>query len=206
MDGILFFKAALIGLSIAAPVGPIGLLCIQRTLAHGARTGFLSGLGAAAADAVYGAVGAFGLSAVMQMFLAAAVPLSLAGALFLGWMGVQLWRAVPPAAAASVADPAGAWQAFGSVFLLTLANPMTILSFVAVFAAIGGTAAPDASAAGLMVLGVFAGSALWWLTMAVGVALLRHRIGARVQQAINRGAAVLLLAFAGWQLIRLLIA
>ncbi|HCN69354.1 MAG TPA: lysine transporter LysE, partial [Candidatus Accumulibacter sp.] len=96
VDGLLFLKAALIGLSIAAPVGPIGLLCIQRTLTHGARVGFVSGLGAAAADGVYGAVGAFGLAAVTQFFVTLALPLAICGAIFLAWMGVRLWRTPAP--------------------------------------------------------------------------------------------------------------
>ena len=201
MDGFLFLKAGLIGLSIAAPVGPIGLLCIQRTLAHGARIGFVSGLGAAAADGVYGAVGAFGLAAVTQFFVTLALPLAVSGALFLGWMGVQLYRTAPPAQSAGAADGVGGWRAFVSVFALTLTNPMTILSFVAVFATIGGSAATTGAAAGIMVLGVFCGSALWWLALASAIAGVRQRIGARALQAINRTAGTFLLVFAIWQLI-----
>ena len=199
MDAFLFLKAALIGLSIAAPVGPIGLLCIQRTLAHGARVGFVSGLGAAAADGVYGAIGAFGLAAITRLFVTLATPLAIGGAVFLGWMGVRLLRAAPAAQAARVPDAVGAWRAFASVFALTLTNPMTILSFIAVFATIGGDAATTSAAAVVMVLGVWAGSAIWWLALAMGVAALRHRIRPPVMQAINRTVGVFLLGFAVWQ-------
>ncbi|WP_434735304.1 LysE family translocator [Accumulibacter sp.] len=201
VDGFLFLKAGLIGLSIAAPVGPIGLLCIQRTLAHGARIGFVSGLGAAAADGVYGAVGAFGLAAVTQFFVTLALPLAVCGALFLGWMGVQLYRTVPRAQPAGAADGIGAGRAFATVFALTLTNPMTILSFIAVFATIGGSAATTGSAAVIMVLGVFCGSALWWLALAAAIAGIRQRIGSRALQAINRTAGTVLLGFAVWQLV-----
>lgn len=199
MDATLFLKAVLIGLSIAAPVGPVGLLCIQRTLKHGPRIGFVSGLGAAAADGVYGAIGAAGLSALTQSFVALATPLALGGALFLAWMGVQLLRAAPAAPAAGTAPAPAMGKAFLSVFALTLANPMTILSFIAVFAALGGRGATSAGMAGLMVAGILCGSALWWLTLAAGVAAVRHKIGTTVMLAINRGAGLLLLAFAVWQ-------
>ncbi len=89
VEGVLFLKSALIGLSIAAPVGPIGLLCIQRTLSHGARIGFISGLGAACADACFGMIGAFGVAAITQAFVALAQPLALAGSALLLWMGVN---------------------------------------------------------------------------------------------------------------------
>ena len=208
MDALLFFKAALIGLSIAAPVGPIGLLCIQRTLLHGKSIGFVSGLGAAAADGVYGAIGAFGLAAIMQFFVALSTPLAVGGAAFLGWMGLAMMRA---GGASEAADPAAAapdvarpLRAFASVFVLTLANPLTILSFIAVFAAIGGAGAPDGSGAFAMVLGVFAGSALWWFGLAFGVAALRHKISRPVLQQINCVAGGFLLLFAGWQLLGVL--
>lgn len=195
----LFLKSVLIGLSIAAPVGPIGLLCIQRTLAHGPRIGFASGLGAAAADATYGAIGAFGLGVVTALFVALAKPLALGGAAFLLWMGWQLWRAAPAAEQARAPDAGGDLRAFASVFALTLTNPMTILSFVAIFASLGGDRPLGAHAGLLMVLGVFVGSALWWLALALGIAAVRHRIGATVMRRINRTAALFLIGFALWQ-------
>ncbi|PFH10770.1 threonine/homoserine/homoserine lactone efflux protein [Collimonas sp. PA-H2] len=203
MDVALFLKAALIGLSIAAPVGPVGLLCIQRTIAHGPRIGFASGLGAATADATYGAIGAFGLATVTNYFVTLTTPLALFGALFLGWMGIKLLRAAPPAGAASAANGVFAGKAFVSVFILTLANPMTILSFIAVFAAIAGPAANAPSAARIMVLGVFCGSAFWWLLLACGVATVRHKIGPGTMTLINRIGGCILLGFAGWQLVRI---
>ena len=208
MDGVdwsLFFKAVLIGLSIAAPVGPIGLLCIQRTLAHGMRTGFVSGLGAACADAVYGAIGAFGLVAVSDYFIALQMPLAIAGALFLAWMGVKLLLAKSIGQEASQVSATGIdGKAFVSIFFLTLANPMTIISFIAVFASIAGPSLPNAASAGLMVSGVFLGSACWWLLLSAGIALLSRQISKGLQTAINNLGGLLLLGFAVWQCLHLL--
>ncbi|MDH4654861.1 LysE family transporter [Pseudomonas sp. BN606] len=204
MEALLFLKSVLIGLSIAAPVGPIGLLCIQRTLGHGARIGFISGLGAAAADACYGALGAFGIGAITSVFVALASPLALAGALFLAWMGMKMLRATPPERAASASDPVQALPAFVSVFLLTLSNPLTILSFVAIFATLSGGEAMSGADGLVMVLGVFCGSALWWLALSLGVSMIRHRLGVRAIQWIDRTAGVFLLGFAAWQLVRVI--
>lgn len=202
---VLFFKALLIGLSIAAPVGPVGLLCIQRSLAHGARIGFASGLGAAVADACYGALGAFGVGVVLEFFVALQRPLALAGAVFLLWMAWGLWRTRPAdqQAAGQPAVPARllAGRAFASVLGLTLTNPMTVLSFTAVFAALGAGAGPtQTDQAVVMVAGVFTGSALWWLGLALLVATWRQRIGPVFLRRVNQAAALLLLAMALWQL------
>lgn len=202
MDALLFLKSALIGLSIAAPVGPIGLLCIQRSLGHGARIGFISGLGAAAADACYGALGAFGIGAITRAFVTLATPLALAGALFLAWMGVKMLRATPPDRAAVASDPARALPAFVSVFLLTLSNPLTILSFIAIFATLSGGDGLSGADGLVMVLGVFFGSALWWLALSLGVATVRHRLETHTLHWIDRTAGVALLGFAAWQLVR----
>lgn len=204
MDFPLFFKALVIGLSIAAPVGPIGLLCIQRTLAHGRAIGFMSGLGAALADAFYGAIGALGVSAVIASMVAARVPLALGGAAFLAWMGVQLLRAPAATTARSAQDATTPLKAMLSVFVLTLANPMTVLSFVAVFASIATGHVSGAPAAATIVLGVFLGSALWWLGLSTMVSSVRHKLGARSMQFINRLSGTVLLGFAAYQLSTLL--
>ncbi len=206
MEGVLFLKSALIGLSIAAPVGPIGLLCIQRTLSHGARIGFISGLGAACADACFGMIGAFGVAAITQAFVALAQPLALAGSALLVWMGVKLLRTPAPQQTAKARETVKALPAFSSVYALTLTNPLTILSFIAVFSALGAGAATDASRAALMVVGVFTGSALWWLSLAVTVAAIRHRISARIMTRVNQAAGLFLLGFALWQIARVLLA
>jgi len=162
-----FVSALLIGVSIAAPVGPIGLLTIQRSLEQGPRAGLATGLGAAAADAVYGAIGAYGVSVFIGVLVAARVPQAVAGAAFLLWMAWGLVRRPPADTAAPSAAAGTLWQYFASTFALTLSNPATILSFIAVF---GALAQPlQAASPALMIAGVLAGSALWWLLLSAAV-------------------------------------
>src|SRR5690242_16206394 len=157
-------KGLAIGFCIAAPVGPIGVLCIRRSLAEGRWIGLVTGLGAATADAAYGAVAAFGLTAMSGFLVAQRAWLALAGAVFLCYLGIRTIISKPAAAAARAAA-AGMSAAYASTLFLTLTNPMTILSFAAVFASIGLAVPPDYFSAGLMVAGVFTGSALWWLLL-----------------------------------------
>lgn len=194
----LFLASLLIGLSIAAPVGPIGLLTIQRSLEHGPRAGLATGLGAAAADAVYGALGAYGVRWLIDALVAARVPLALFGAAFLLWMAWGLLRAPVAAQAARTAPARGPLQFFAGTFVLTLSNPATILSFVAIFGAMAGRAASGSPA--LMVLGVLLGSALWWLALSSIVGRLRERFDARWRRRVNLASAAVLAAFALWQL------
>jgi threonine/homoserine/homoserine lactone efflux protein len=188
-------KGLLIGVAIAAPVGPIGLLTIRRTLASGWASGFATGLGAATADAVYGAIAAFGLTAVSALLVEQQGVLRLLGGLFLIYLGVQTFRAVPAATPGGDARAAGITMAWGSAVLLTLTNPATILSFVAVFAGLGLAAAEAMSDAALMVAGVFLGSAAWWLILSSLVVRIRHRLAERHLRWINRGCGVLLICF-----------
>lgn len=193
-----FAKAVLIGLSIAAPVGPIGLLTIQRTLQHGQAVGLATGLGAAAADAVYGAIGAFGVTALIGALQVARVPLAVGGGAFLLWMAWQTWHAPPADHAAQAAGGRSLLASFAGTFVLTLSNPATVLSFIAVFGTLAAQGAP--SSPWPMIGGVLVGSALWWLLLSTCVARLRQRIDARVRRWINRGSALLLAAFALWPL------
>lgn len=197
-----FLSALVIGLSIAAPVGPIGLLTIQRSLEHGPRAGLATGLGAAAADAVYGAIGAYGVSWLVNALVAARVPLALCGGAVLLWMAGQLLRAPVAERAASTAPARNGWQYFAGTFVLTLSNPATIFSFVAIFGAMAGRAASASPA--LMVAGVFLGSVLWWLLLSSVVGRLRERFDARWRRRVNRVSAAVLAGFALWQWISLL--
>jgi threonine/homoserine/homoserine lactone efflux protein len=182
-----------LGLAVAAPVGPIGLLCIQRSIEGGFLAGFATGLGAATADTLYGLLAALGMFGVTQVLGSGGDVLRLVGAGFLLWLAVSTWRSVPaePGAAASVPGPAACYL---TTVVLTLANPATILSFAAIFAGLGvGTG--DQSPLPL-VIGVAIGSALWWLGLAGAVSGIRSRLGHRLRRAINRGSAVLLGGFA----------
>jgi len=193
-----FAQSLLIGLSIAAPVGPIGLLVIQRTLQRGALVGLATGLGAAAADALYGSVGAFGVSWIIDALAGARVPLALGGAVFLMWLAWRIWRTPPAAHAAQAGPGAGLLSCFAGTFVLTLSNPATIFSFIAVFGTLG--ARLTVSSPWTMVAGVLLGSALWWLALSAAVGRLRSRFDARAMAWVNRGSALLLAGFALWQL------
>ncbi len=191
----LFLKGILLGFSIAAPVGPIGVLCIRRTLANGRASGLATGLGAATADAVYGAIAAFGLTAISGFLVAQQSWLRLIGGAFLVYLGVRTMLSRPAAEAA----PAGSTTLAGdytSTFLLTLTNPLTILSFVAVFAGLGLATSRQSygSAAGL-VAGVFCGSALWWLALSTGVSLFRSRFTPRSLRWVNIVSGVIIAGF-----------
>lgn len=199
----LFLSSLLIGFSIAAPVGPIGLLTIQRSLDHGPRAGLATGMGAAVADAAYGAVGAYGVSWLIGALVAARVPLALFGSAFLLWMAWKLLRApLAERAAADTAPAASGWQYFAGTFVLTLSNPATIFSFIAIFGAMAGTSSAHGAVASpaLMVFGVLLGSALWWLFLSSAVGRLRGRFDAVWRRRVNRLSAALLAGFALWQL------
>lgn len=196
----LLARAAGVGLLIAAPVGPIGLLTIQRTLERGRAAGLATGLGAAAADAVYGAVGAYGVQGVIRLLSAARVPLALGGGVLLLWLAWRTWHAAVDPQAAVVRDARRLLGLFAGTFALTLSNPATILSFVAVFGALAAGTAQLPSPLP-MVLGVLLGSAAWWLLLTTLVAALRQRFDRRWRRRVNRGSALLLAAFAlaqGW--------
>ena len=196
MDLAIFLRGLIIGLSIAAPVGPIGVLCIRRTLSDGRAIGFASGLGAATADAVYGAVAAFGLSLVTNALVEQRVWLQAGGGVFLCYLGVRTWMAVPRAASGASADGRGLAAAWASTFALTLTNPTTIISFAAIFAGLGlGRSVGGSRPASVMVLGVFLGSALWWLILSVGVGLFRASLTPERLRWVNRGSGAIIAAF-----------
>jgi threonine/homoserine/homoserine lactone efflux protein len=189
-----FIKGTAIGLSIAAPVGPIGVLCIRRTLAQGRGAGLACGLGAATADAIYGSIAGFGLTAISNFLVSQSSWLNLGGGLFLCYLGgLTILRAPAPQAPPSGVDDLG--SAFASTLALTLTNPMTILSFVAVFAGFGLARSPSYASAASLVAGVFVGSTCWWLLMTAAVARLRRRVSDGWMQIINRLSGGLIVAF-----------
>lgn len=202
----LLVRGLALGFAIAAPVGPIGVLCIRRTLADGRLIGFMSGLGAATADAFYGAVAAFGLTVVTDLLIGQRVWVRLIGGVFLCVLGLRTLLRQPAAhpAHTTQATPApvdaetrrGIAGAYGSTLALTLTNPTTILSFVASFAVLGLAGAAGHAGAALLVLGVFLGSALWWLILSGGVGLLRTRFDTRALRAVNVVSGLMLLGFA----------
>jgi threonine/homoserine/homoserine lactone efflux protein len=199
----LFLKGLAFGFVLAATVGPMWVLCLRRTLAYGTAAGLASGMGIAVADGLYGAVAAFGLTAISGFLLRHAFWIGLAGAAFLFYLGVKTLLA-RPALAQDTPAPAGLAAAFGGTLALTLANPPTILAFAAIFAGLGLVASADYAAAGLLTLAVFLGSAAWWVILAAGAGALRGRIGPRLLRGINIVSGLTILGFALWQTAQIL--
>jgi threonine/homoserine/homoserine lactone efflux protein len=200
----LLLKGIAVGFAIAAPVGPIGLLCIRRTLSKGHLAGFFAGLGAAFADAVYGFVAAFGITLIGDMLVQHREWLGLGGGLFLCYLGLAEWRTKPSdPTLVTQRDAAGLIGGFASTFVLTLANPMTILSFAALFAGAGlagahrdlGDPGRDIEPMVQLVGGVFLGSAGWWLMLTTGIGSIRHHIGPVSLLWLNRISGTVLLGF-----------
>lgn len=195
MDLSLLIKGIGLGLAIAAPVGPVGVLCIRRTLAYGRLSGLVSGLGAATADALYGCLAALGFSLAARLAGAATLPLiilRLLGGLFLLYLGISTFRS-NPATEAAHASGRGLWRAYLSTLFLTITNPLTILSFAAIFAGLG--VGVTGGGAALLVVGVFCGSALWWSLLCGGVGLFRGALE-RHTRWINRLSGVVIVGFA----------
>lgn len=204
MSGILFAKGLAFGFVLAATVGPMWVLCLRRTVAFGPVVGFASGMGIAAADGLYGAVAAFGLTAISGFLLGYRFWIGLAGAVFLVYLGAKALLSSPaPLEEEAKPGASGLARAFLSTLGLTLANPPTILAFAAVFAGLGLASSGDYGAAAWIVLGVFLGSAAWWVILALAAGRLRGRLGPRVIRSINVVSGVSILAFALWQVAEL---
>lgn len=195
-----FFRSLLIGLSIAATFGPMSILCIQRTLQKGYLNGLVSGMGIATADGIYGSVAAFGLTIVSTFLVSQQTWIRLIGGLFLIYLGIRTILSRPPEQAAAVKARAGTFLgAYTSTLLLTLTNPLTILSFAAIFAGLGvaGTAGTARSylTSALVVAGVFCGSALWWCILTASISLLRTKFTPTWMLWLNRISGCIIAAF-----------
>lgn len=192
---ILFLKGFLIGMAMAVPVGPIALLCIQRSLHEGFKIGLMSGFGAALADFAYGIVAAFGLTTVSALLMTQQFWIRLIGGLFLIYLGIKLFLTQPPTTC-RIKPERSAFHAFSTTFLLTLTNPATILTFIAIFAALGVGTSTDALGSVVLVLGIFLGSACWWFILAAGVAfILHHRLTPAAMHMINKISGGVIFAF-----------
>lgn len=195
MDVSFLLQGIIIGFSIAAPVGPIGVLCIRRTLAQGLVAGLVSGLGAASADAAYGCIAGFGLTLISSILVSQKLWLHWIGGLFLCYLGCKTFIAKPTLTAAT-AKGSSRIDTYASTFFLTLTNPMTILSFTTVFAGLGvGSVHGSYAAAGVLVLGVFIGSAFWWLLLSSGVSLFRTQFNLNGLRWVNRIAGTVIVVF-----------
>lgn len=204
MEASFFVKGLLIGLSIAATVGPMSVLCMQRTVYKGQLYGLVSGLGIATADAVYGSIAGFGIALIANFLVSQQLWIRLIGGVFLLYLGIKTLLTRPAERTAS-ASANGFVGAYVSTFLLTLTNPLTILSFAAIFAGIGvGGASKSYVSATIVVAGVFTGSTLWWCILTGGISLLRGKFTARWLLWINRSSGVIIALFGIAALVSLL--
>lgn len=198
---MLFLKAVAMGLAIATPLGPIGALCIQRTLARGLWAGLAGGLGTALADALYAALAAAGFATFSATLARISTPLGLFGGAFLLWLAWKGWpRRAPEVLAAAAPPTRGLATTTAVTFALTIANPATILSFAAIFAGLGLAETAGVAAAVTVVAGIFAGSMLWWLVLSGTVAALHHRLPAVFAAWVARASSLMMAVFGLWAL------
>lgn len=194
MEILLFGKCVALGLAVAAPLGPIGALCINRTLERGFWAGIAGGLGTALADALYAGLAAMGFAAFSAGLGRVEAPLKLAGGAFMLWLGCKSLAPTRVRQAARV----GARDLCGTIaatFFLTLANPMTLLVFAALFAGVGLAEVPGPANAAIVVAGVFTGSMLWWFALGGGVTLARRRLAEGFGRWISRLSGGVLILF-----------
>ena len=186
----IFLRGLVIGFLIALPVGPVALVCIRRTLVQGKRHGLMSGLGAAAADALYGAMAALGLTVVSGIIEENKILFYILGGLVLCLLGTRTFLCSGPRQTRPTDSMVHAGNFF-STFLLTLMNPMTVLAFMAAFASsnLGATAHMSRP---LLILGVFLGSGLWWITLSLLAGIFRTVVNEAHMGAINKVAGTLI--------------
>jgi len=227
-SGGLFVRMMVIGLAVAAPVGAMGVLCIQRTVARGWSGGLSTGSGIATADAMFAAVAALGITAVADALVSLQAPLRIVGGVGLLWLGWRALRSAPPSPepprmqapgmqeadaphpgasqSAGALRTAGPLRDYVSAIGLTLANPMTIIAFAAIFAGAGLTAQPDAAQALVATAGVAVGSLMWWVALTAVVAAIRHALSDRILLWVNRVSGVMLLVFGALAILSVIVA
>ena len=198
---MLFFKAILLGLAVAIPLGPIGALCIARTLQSGFAAGFAGGFGTALADATYAAFAAFGFAALAGVLDGGAGLVRVLGGLLLIGLGIRGWLTGGTAATPAPANARTLITTALATYALTIANPATILSFVAMFAGLGLAEDASPGSAALAVSGVFLGSLIWWALLSGGVALTRSRLPAGFARVVARLSALMLIGLGCWALV-----
>jgi len=187
-------RGLIIGFTIAMAVGPITLLVVRRTIDHGGIYGFASGLGVATADATYGGIAAFGLTAITSVLVANRLVLGLIGGVVIVALGIRIARSRPTGPATDGERP-GLAGAFASIYALTMTNPLTIVLYAGVFAGIGLAAGASFADAAVLTLAVWAGSTLWWVVLCSVVAWLRGRVSATALLWVNRASGVALVVF-----------
>jgi threonine/homoserine/homoserine lactone efflux protein len=203
MDTSFLFKGLIIGFLISAPVGPIAILCLRRTFTRGRSHGLVSGLGAAAADAVYGFIVAFSLTFISDFIVAHQIIFRSVGATFLFFLGIKTFFS-HIAERPSTVTTASFARDFTSTFALTLMNPITLLAFTAIFAGVGLTQSTH-SVQGLLVAGVFIGAAAWWLLLTTVAAVIRKELTPANLLWLTRISGIIIILFACGIVLSLLI-
>lgn len=190
-------KGILLGLSIAAPVGPISILCVKKTMSSGFKIGLISGLGAATADAVYGIIAGFGLSAITAFLMDYRTVLQILGGLFISYLGIKSLLLAPGTDHTEPAPRKSSLNSYMVTFLLTLSNPMTIVFFLGVFGASGILLSHTSTGMPLLVGGIFLGSALWWVFLTWITALFKINLteGRFRLTLFNKLAGLVMLCF-----------
>lgn len=194
MEHSLILKGLIIGFSLAVPIGPIGILCIHKTLKEGHLSGLVIGAGAATADAIYGCIAAFGLTVISDILISQELWLRLIGGGFLLFLGVKTFLAHPEEQSTS-SNGKGLFGSYVSTFLLTLTNPLTIFAFVGIFTALGLGNGLNYFSAWTLVLGVFTGSCTWFLVLSYSVTMFRKRFNSVGIRWLNKISGVLIIIF-----------
>ena len=201
----LLLKGSLIGFLIAAPVGPIGILCIRRTLSGRYLLGLATGLGAGVADTFYGAVAGFSLATISDFINEYTIYLRLFGGLLLAWLGFYIYKAPPRQNDLENGSRETLFHGFISAFFLTVSNPITLLVFAAAFAAADVSTVNDSFAQAMtLVIGVFLGATAWWISLSTAVQLMHHKLSDGQLLWINRTTGILLIGFSIVMLLSLL--
>lgn len=194
----------IIGFSIAAPVGPIGLLCIQRTVMNGMRSGLSSGLGAASADAIYGAIAGIGIGIISTFLITESAWIQLTGGIALFAIGIRIYfKETSREKKEPGASRNRELKNYFSTFVLTLANPITILSFMAIFTSLGIAGSEDkVVSAGFLIVGVFTGSSLWWVFLTAAVAKVSRNPGTTLLDFVGRVSGLIIIGFGLFGIVR----
>ncbi|MBP3356436.1 MAG: LysE family transporter [Rikenellaceae bacterium] len=196
---VMLLRGIVVGLLVSIPLGPVGVLCIQRTLSKNRRSGFASGLGAATADTLFATVAFFFLSMVVSFIESNMVLVKVVGGICVVIVGVHIFMANPAVQIRrNRAGRSNLWQDYISVLLITLANPALVLVFVALFAAFGIDSTAGLPKGLFMIAGVFGGACSWWFLLTMVVNLVRRKFRPRHLLWINRvsGAVIVILGAA----------
>ncbi len=192
MELTLFFKGIIIGFAMAVPIGPIGIICIRKTLTEGRMRGLIIGLGAATADMLYGSIAAFGLTVISDTLLSQRIWIRLVGGMLLLYLGLCTFRAYAKDPKIEI-QSSGRLRSYFTTIFLTLTNPLTVFAFIAVFAALGLGNGLSFFSASALVAGVFTGSCLWFVSLSSGATLFRRKLDMVGMQWVNKIAGILII-------------